>query len=80
LDGAPKEDRIAFSSFFRSGNTLTRNYFEQVTGIATGSIMLNINVSNFALFQPFFKADCIYDDRVLMYKSHLPFTTPEFTA
>jgi hypothetical protein len=50
LDGAPKSDRIAFSSFLRSGNTLTRKYFEGVTGIATGSIMNHNFVANFSLF------------------------------
>lgn len=81
LDGAPKEDKIAFSSFLRSGNTLTRKYFEEVTGVATGSIMQNSSVGNFSLFQPHFKADAIFDDRVLLIKTHLPFvlhvTTPE---
>jgi len=79
LDGAPKSDRIAFSSFLRSGNTLTRRYFEGITGIATGSIMMNSNLCNFALFQPTFKADAIFDDRVLLYKTHLPFVG-DFTA
>ena len=79
LDGAPKSDRIAFSSFLRSGNSLTRRYFEGITGIATGSIMLNNNICNFALFQPTFKADAIFDDRVLLYKTHLPFLG-NFTA
>ena len=46
LDGAPKSDRIAFSSFLRSGNSLTRKYFEVITGIATGSIMNNSYVGN----------------------------------
>ena len=46
LDGAPKSDRIAFSSFLRSGNTLTRKYFEGITGIATGSIMHHYTPTN----------------------------------
>ena len=73
LDGAPKSDKIAFSSFLRSGNTLTRKYFEEITGVATGSIMHNNLVGNFTLFQPIFKADTTYDDRVLLFKTHLPF-------
>jgi hypothetical protein len=50
LDGAPKDDKITFASFFRCGNTLTRKYFEAVTGISTGSIMLNDSIPNFTLF------------------------------
>ena len=73
LDGAPKSDKIAFSSFFRSGNTLSRKYFEEITGVATGSIMQNNFIANITLFQSIFKAEAIYDDRVLMFKSHLPF-------
>lgn len=50
LDGAPKDDMVAFSSFFRSGNTLTRKYFEEVTGVLTGSNQINSNVGVFTLF------------------------------
>jgi hypothetical protein len=78
LDGAPKSDRIAFSSFLRSGNTLTRKYFEEITGVATGSIM-NLNfIVNFSLLHPIFKADTVFDDRVFIIKTHLPFVA-DFT-
>ena len=75
LDGASKIEKVAFSSFLRSGNTLTRKYLEEITGIVSGSIMHNKRVGNYTLFMPYFKAEGHYGDDQWVYKSHLPFTS-----
>ena len=75
LDGSSKVEKVAFSSFLRSGNTLTRKYLEEITGIVSGSIMHNKRVGNFTLFMPYFKAEGHYGDDQWVYKSHLPFTS-----
>lgn len=74
LTGDERVEKVAFSSFLRSGNTLSRKYFETITGISTGSVMHNRRIGNFALFKPGFKHEGIFDDRVHIIKTHLPFT------
>lgn len=72
LDGKDEVQRVALSTFHRSGNTLTRKYFEFITGIATGSIMNTQSAANLSLCPMGFLAERIYDDRTWMYKTHLP--------
>lgn len=53
-----------------------RKYFENITGIATGSDMVMKFCPNIALQFCGFKAEGIVDSRAWIKKSHYPFTTP----
>jgi len=71
-------NKISFSSYLRSGNSLTRKYLEDITGIVTGSNMDNRFTRNFALTFCGFKGEVHYDDSVWIYKSHVPSVQGDF--
>jgi hypothetical protein len=52
---------------------MMRKYFENVTGIATGSDMIVKHHANFALQICGLKGEGIIDDRCWIKKSHYPF-------
>lgn len=68
---------ISYTSYPRSGNTFLRKYFENITGIATGSDQLmkfNLNVS---LQYSGFKGEGIVNQgQCWINKTHFPFRTP----
>ena len=57
----------------RAGNSITRKYFETITGVITGSSMDNKYMRNFTLFFSGFKGENYLDDNIWMYKTHVPF-------
>ena len=61
-----------YATYPRSGNSLMRKYFENVTGIATGSDMVMKHTPNVALQVCGFKGEGISDDRTWIKKSHYP--------
>jgi hypothetical protein len=64
---------VVYATYPRSGNSLMRKYFENVTGVATGSDMIMKHHANFALQMCGFKGEGIIDDRCWIKKSHYPF-------
>ena len=52
---------VVYATYPRSGNSLMRKYFENVTGTATGSDMVVRHASNVALQFCGFKAEGIID-------------------
>lgn len=62
-----------YATYPRSGNSLMRKYFENVTGIATGSDMVLKHSPNVALQACGFKGEGIVDDTCWIRKSHYPF-------
>jgi hypothetical protein len=79
LDGTSLVNKINFTSYLRSGNSLTRKYLEDITGIITGSNMDNRYSRNFALTLCGFKGEVVWDDSVWLYKSHIPNVQGNFT-
>lgn len=75
LDGSPNlSNKVAFSSYPRSGNTFLRKYFEMLTGVQTGSdnplhFTLDLQMMNL-------KGEAISDDRVWIVKTHSPIIQP----
>lgn len=72
LDETSKVNKVAFASYVRSGNSLTRKYFEDITGIVTGSNQDNRYVRNFALTLCGFKGEVKYNDSIWVFKTHVP--------
>ena len=62
-----------YATYPRSGNSLMRKYFENVTGVATGSDMVLKHSPNVALYACGFKGEGIIDDTCWIKKSHYPF-------
>lgn len=79
LDETAQVNKINFTSYLRSGNSLARKYFEDITCIITGSNMDNRFSRNFALTLCGFKGEVIWDDSVWIYKSHVPNVQGNFT-
>jgi hypothetical protein len=73
---AKEQQSIAYVTYPRSGNSLMRKYFENITGIASGSDMVMKYCANIALQFCGFKAEGIVDSRAWIKKSHYPFITP----
>lgn len=72
FNGDEKVPTIGLSTFPRCGNSLTRKYFESITGTATGSNM-SIEATVSLAFMPMgFKAERYYDDHIWMFKTHIP--------
>jgi hypothetical protein len=69
---AVEQSSILYTTYPRSGNSLMRKHFENVTGIATGSDMVMRHGPNVALQFCGFKAEGIMDERVWIKKSHYP--------
>ena len=68
--------RVVYATYPRSGNSLMRKYFENVTGTATGSDMVLKHSSNVALQFCGFKAEGITDERTWINKTHFPYVLP----
>lgn len=79
LDETSEVNKINFTSYLRSGNSLTRKYLEDITGIITGSNMDNRYSRNFALTLCGFRGEVVWDDSVWLYKSHIPNVQANFT-
>ena len=71
--------QIALTSFQRSGNSLSRKYFEDITGIITGSIVDIRHIRTFALTLCGFKGEGYFNDNVWIFKSHVPIVFGEQT-
>ena len=72
LDGKPIGDnKIAFNTFMRSGNSFLRRFLEQITGIATGSSVSLHTATSLQLMG--LLGEGMADDRVWIVKSHHPF-------
>ena len=67
---------VCYATYPRSGNTLMRKYFENVTGTVTGSDMSLKHSPNVALQFCGFKAEGITDDSCWIKKSHFPYVLP----
>ena len=68
--------RVVYATYPRSGNSLMRKYFENVTGTATGSDMVLKHSANCALQFCGFKAEGITDERTWINKTHFPYILP----
>ena len=81
LDGTcPINVKPFIFSHPRSGNTLLRKIFEEVTGISTGTDALLSGYLNSALQLMGFMGEEIYDERVWVVKGHCPSrVTPRVT-
>mmetsp|Transcript_38087 Transcript_38087/g.43202 ORF Transcript_38087/g.43202 Transcript_38087/m.43202 type:complete len:344 (-) Transcript_38087:1057-2088(-) len=66
--------KVALGSFSRSGNSLIRNLFEQITGIYTGSDMRLVPESplRMALYDAGCRGESVTDDRIWICKTHFP--------
>jgi len=70
LDGEPLEEKVAFNTFPRSGNSMLRKQLELITGISTGAtVSLNTSTS---LQITGLAGEEIVDDRVFIIKAHHP--------
>ncbi len=69
---AAEQSSIMYATYPRSGNSLMRKYFENITGIATGSDMVMKHGPNVALQHCGFKGEGMMDDRCWIKKSHYP--------
>ena len=67
---------VTYCTYPRSGNSMMRKHFENLTGIATGSDQVMKFSLNVALQYSGFKAEGIVDERVWINKSHFPFRIP----
>ncbi len=72
LDKSESIGNIVLASYVRSGNSMTRKYLEDITGIATGSNSDNRISRSFALTVCGFKGENHWGDNVWVYKSHMP--------
>lgn len=79
LDETCPVNKVSFSSYVRSGNSLTRKYLEDITGIITGSYTDSRYVRNFSLALCGFKGEAVWDDSVWIYKSHMPNVLENFS-
>ena len=68
--------RVVYATYPRSGNSLMRKYFENVTGTASGSDMVVKHSANVALQFCGFKAEGITDERTWINKTHFPLVLP----
>jgi len=67
---------VTLGTFPRSGNSMMRKHFENLTGIATGSDMVLKWYMNVALQYSGFKAEGIVNEQVWINKSHFPCRFP----
>ena len=67
---------VVYATYPRSGNSFMRKYFENITGIATGSDMVMKFSPNVGLQIAGFKGEGITDERCWIKKSHFPFILP----
>lgn len=77
LDGAPIEklnNKVAFNTFPRSGNSFLRRFLEQVTGITTGASVSLHTATSLQIMG--LKGEQIADNRVFITKAHHPMSIP----
>ena len=67
---------VLYSTFPRSGNSMMRKYYENVTGIVTGTDLGTTHMPNLALQYTGLKGEGIDDSRCWIKKSHFPLTIP----
>ena len=65
-----------YATFPRSGNSMMRRYFENITGIATGADVGIKNGLNVSLQYSVSKAEGQIGYSTWIKKSHFPFTVP----
>ncbi len=68
------EHRVIFTSVPRSGNSFLRKYFEEISGVVTGSDVTVSQLPNLMLQQIGFKGEETVDNGVWICKSHYPLT------
>ena len=73
---AAEQMSVSFSTFPRSGNSMMRKYFENVTGIATGEEMGLKHTPHISLQFSGLKGADVFDSRTWIKKNHFPFTFP----
>ena len=73
---AKEQMTVLYSTFPRSGNSMMRKYYENVTGIATGTDLGVKHTPHLALQYTGLKGEGIDDSRVWIKKSHFPLTIP----
>ena len=69
---AQEQTSVMYTTYPRAGNSLMRKYFENITGVATGSDMVMKHGPNVALQYCGFKGEGLMDDRAWIKKSHYP--------
>jgi hypothetical protein len=72
LDGNQLRNKIALSTYSRSGNTLLRKYFEEITHVATGSDQDLSDMLCYALYHQGFAYETVCDDKPWIVKTHFP--------
>lgn len=74
LDGEKFDQKIAFNTFPRSGNSMLRRLIEQLTGVTTGAtVSLHTSTSLQCMG---LKGEAIVDERVWVVKAHHPALMP----
>jgi len=80
LDKSKNQNNIVtYCTYPRSGNSMMRKHFENVTGIATGSDLTIRFYMNVALQYSGFKAEGVTDNSIWINKTHFPFNIPVST-
>ena len=72
LDGKAYGNKIAYTSYSRSGNTFFRRYLEQVAGIYTGSDGDLNYALHYSLQYNGFSGECMVDSSPWFIKTHYP--------
>ena len=67
---------VIYASYPRSGNTMMRKWFENITGVATGSNLSLVHGLNIALQFTGFKAEALDGPSTWIHKSHYPMIFP----
>ena len=75
-ENAQEQMSIMFTTFPRSGNSMMRKYFENITGLATGSDLGLRHSPNVALQYSVSKGEGMMGNETLIKKSHYPMTIP----
>jgi hypothetical protein len=73
-DELPAGQRIAYTTFPRSGNTFLRRYLDQITGVETGANMPLIPTTSQVMMG--MRGENIVDERVWVVKTHYPMNMP----
>ena len=72
LNGQPFGNKVAYTSYSRSGNTFFRKYLEQIGGIFTGSDGDLNYALHYCLQFNGFSGECMVNDDVWFVKTHYP--------
>lgn len=74
LDGKPMNDKVAFNTYPRSGNSMLRRLIEQMTGVFTGATVRLFTATSLQMMG--LAGEEITDDRVWVIKAHHPGLMP----